>query len=109
MHAATARPGWHLLLCGPTAAWPEPDLAHLGERHADLITIHHLATTPTPGALQDPDGLARRRLGPAAGDNALYLVRPDGHIGYRCGGHDLTGLRNYLRRWLPAVTSGAAS
>jgi hypothetical protein len=30
-----------------------------------------------------------------------HLIRPDGHIGYRCGGTDLDGLQNYLTRWLP--------
>jgi len=109
LHAATARPSWHLLLCGPTSAWPTAELAHLGERHADLITIHHLTATPKPGALRDPGGRASRRLGLAASDTALYLVRPDGHVGYRCGGNDLTGLRTYMRRWLPAVPSEVAS
>jgi hypothetical protein len=32
---------------------------------------------------------------------AQYLVRPDGHIGYRCGGDDLAGLQRYLAHWLP--------
>jgi hypothetical protein len=105
LHDATARPGWHLLLCGPASAWPAREPAPVDERHADLITVHHLTTRGTPGALQDPDGRAHRRLGLAAGDTAVYLVRPDGHIGYRSAGHDLTGLRSYLRRWLPAAAS----
>ena len=32
---------------------------------------------------------------------AQYLIRPDGHIGYRCGGTDLDGLQHYLAHWLP--------
>jgi hypothetical protein len=32
---------------------------------------------------------------------AQYLIRPDGHIGYRCGGTDLNGLQRYLTRWFP--------
>ena len=31
----------------------------------------------------------------------LYLVRPDGHIGYRCAGFDLAGLERHLARLLP--------
>jgi hypothetical protein len=109
LHAATARPGWHLLLCGPTSAWPTPELARIGERHADLITVHHLTNTDTLGVLQDPNGPDRGRHGLATSGTALYLVRPDGHIGYRSGGNDLTGLHSYLRRWLPVLPSEAAS
>jgi len=109
LHAVTARPGWHLLLCGRTSAWPARELAPLGEHHTDLVTVHHLASTATPGALQDSDGSALRRLGLATNDTAVYLVRPDGHIGYRSGGNDLTGLHAYLRRWLPAVASETTS
>jgi 2-polyprenyl-6-methoxyphenol hydroxylase-like FAD-dependent oxidoreductase len=109
LHAATARPAWHLLLCGPTSAWPASELTQLDERHADLFTVHHLADTATPGALQDPGGRARSRLGLAASDTAVYLVRPDGHIGYRSGGNDLTGLHAYVHTWLSAATSETTS
>jgi hypothetical protein len=107
LHTATARPGWHLLLCGPTSAWPARVLGQVSERHADLITVHYLSTTDEPGTLRDPDGRAHRRLGLAADDTALYLVRPDGHIGYRSGGVDLTGLHGYLNRWLPGASRPA--
>ena len=56
----------------------------------------------TPGALHDPDGQALRRLGLTAAHTAQYLVRPDGHVGYRAGGTDATQLARYLRRWLPS-------
>ena len=39
---------------------------------------------------------------------AQYLIRPDGQIGYRCGGDDLAGLQRYLGRWLPNATSRPA-
>jgi hypothetical protein len=68
--------------------------------------VHHLTREATPGALQDLDGQAFTRL--AVTDAAQYLIRPDGHIGYRCGGTDLNGLRNYLTRWLPTTTSRPA-
>jgi hypothetical protein len=37
----------------------------------------------------------------AGNDTTQYLVRPDGHVGYRAGGTDITGLARYLSRWLP--------
>jgi hypothetical protein len=39
---------------------------------------------------------------------AQYLIRPDGHIGYRGGDDDLAGLQCYLARWLPNTTSRPA-
>jgi hypothetical protein len=33
------------------------------------------------------------------GRTAHYLVRPDGHVGYRAAGTDLGGLRRWLERW----------
>ena len=104
LQAATATPSYHLLLCGPTASWPTSTAAFY--RDAGLVAVHHLTRESAPGALHDPDGTALRRLGmDAAGQRAAqYLVRPDGHIGYRAGGTDLTGLHAYLTRWLPGAT-----
>jgi len=102
VHAATAAPGWQLLLCGPVDAWPTAMTNHIGTRHAGLLTMHHLTAQPTPGTLCDQRGQALRRLGLTPDDTAQYLIRPDGHVGYRAGGNDLTGLARYLRRWLSA-------
>jgi hypothetical protein len=66
-----------------------------------MVTTHHVSPTAAPGALQDHDGRALRRLGLRATDAAVYLIRPDGHIGFRSGGADLAGLTAYLRRWVP--------
>jgi hypothetical protein len=104
LHAAIARPGWHLVLCGPASGRLAHEPARLAGHHVDLMTVHHVVVTPTPGALQDADGYALGRLGLDATDTALYLVRPDGHIGYRSSGHDLAGLHAYLNRWLPATS-----
>jgi hypothetical protein len=50
----------------------------------------------------DVDGHAHKRLGLVKhGDAVVFLVRPDGHIGYRPAGHDLHGVRTYLDHWLP--------
>jgi hypothetical protein len=77
------KPGFHLLLCGPSEAWPAGDGSTPGGALAadfpGLVTVHRVA-----------DGSA-----------AHYLVRPDGYVGYRASGTDLSGLRDYLSRWLP--------
>ncbi|MGR6320202.1 FAD-dependent monooxygenase [Micromonospora soli] len=95
LHRLTAAPGWHLLLCGPPGAWPDPLTAAL-DRYA--VSVHRL-TAPASGVDPVP---ALRRLGVARGAAALYLVRPDGHVGYRSGGGEVTGLLAYLERWLGA-------
>jgi 2-polyprenyl-6-methoxyphenol hydroxylase-like FAD-dependent oxidoreductase len=101
LHRALAAAGWHLLLCGPPDAWPAQTMTQLPERYPGLVTVHHLTMQNTPGALHDPDGKALRRLGLTARHTAQYLVRPDGHVGYRAGGTDATQLARYLGRWLP--------
>jgi hypothetical protein len=39
---------------------------------------------------------------------AHYLIRPDGHVGYRAAGTDLDGLQQYLNRWLPRPSAARA-
>ena len=77
-------------------------MTQLQERHPGLVTVHHLTLQNTPGARHDPDGQALRRLGLTAAHTAQYLVRPDGHVGYRAGGTDAAQLARYLGRWLPS-------
>jgi hypothetical protein len=101
-----ATPRLHLLLCGPVGSWNASQLTVLREGHADMLDVHHLTREATPGALQDLDGQTFTRLGVI--DAAQYLIRPDGHIGYRSSGTDLDGLRNYLTRWLPNTPSRPA-
>jgi 2-polyprenyl-6-methoxyphenol hydroxylase-like FAD-dependent oxidoreductase len=106
LQAAAGAPRYHLLLCGPATAWPTSGRAG-PYRAAGLVAVHRLTREAAPGALRDPDGTALRRLGldPESQHAAHYLVRPDGHIGYRAGGTDLTGLVAYLTRWLPGIPS----
>jgi 2-polyprenyl-6-methoxyphenol hydroxylase-like FAD-dependent oxidoreductase len=106
LHAATAATGFHLLLCGPENSWPPATLVGPW-RDAGVVAVDHLSREAAPGALHDPDGTALRRLGldPAGQHTAHYLVRPDGHVGYRAGGTDLTALHAYLTRWLPGIPS----
>jgi 2-polyprenyl-6-methoxyphenol hydroxylase-like FAD-dependent oxidoreductase len=103
---ALAAPGFHLLLCGLPGDWHPSQLTALRHRYPDTLTVHYLTREATPGALQDFDGQVFARLG--VDGTAQYLVRPDGHIGYRCGGDDLAGLQRYLARWLPNTASRPA-
>ena len=100
LHRRTATPGWHLLLCGPPHGWPAGEIDALARRHAGRLTVHRLIDRPSSGEAGEGAVDALRRLGLRPGRNAIYLVRPDGHIGYRAGGTDLTGLHGYLHRWL---------
>jgi len=70
----------------------------LSERYAGLVTVHRLARVAAAGVLHDVRGEAFARLG--VEQTAHYLVRPDGHIAYRSGVTDLSGLERYLARWL---------
>ncbi|MFH8930297.1 FAD-dependent monooxygenase [Streptomyces pristinaespiralis] len=84
LQALTARPGHHLLLCGPPGSWngsPEPAAPARGR--AGLLHVHRLGTdAPWAGTVH-------------------CLVRPDGYIAYLATGTDLTGLSAHLDRWLP--------
>jgi hypothetical protein len=101
LHRATAAPGWHLLLCGPGRTWPAGPVEQLSRGRGGLLTVHRLGAHDEPGALHDPDGHALRRLGLDADAAALYLVRPDGHVGFRSGADGWPALVDYLDRWLP--------
>jgi 2-polyprenyl-6-methoxyphenol hydroxylase-like FAD-dependent oxidoreductase len=99
---ALAAPRFHLLLCGRPGDWDAGQLTAVRARYRDILTVHQLTREATRGALHDLDGQAFARLGVKAA--AQYLLRPDGHIGYRCAGTDLDGFQRYLSRWLPVAT-----
>lgn len=95
-----AAPFMHLLLCGPVAAWNSSEIVQLRRRYHDLLAVTHLSREVSPlidEALIDDGGGALSRLG--VDDTAQYLVRPDGHVAFRCGGADLRGVAAYLREW----------
>jgi 2-polyprenyl-6-methoxyphenol hydroxylase-like FAD-dependent oxidoreductase len=100
LHEALTAPAFHLLLCGPATGWPDDRVAAMRERHGALLAVHRLTGAQSPGILLDPSGDALARLGVV--EAAQYLVRPDGHIGYRSGGTDTLGAERYLARWLGA-------
>jgi hypothetical protein len=70
--------------------------------------IHYLTASSSADALVDTSGEVLSRLGVRnAQDVAQYLVRPDGHIGFRCAGRDLDAVTMYLDRWLGTGGPGA--
>jgi hypothetical protein len=103
---ALAGPCFHLLLCGSPGDWHPSQLTTLGQRYPDTLAVHHPTPTATPGALHDVGGQVITRLG--IDGTGQYLIRPDGHIGYRGGGDDLAGLQRSLARWLPTTPSRAS-
>jgi 2-polyprenyl-6-methoxyphenol hydroxylase-like FAD-dependent oxidoreductase len=105
LHRAVIGPHLSLVLCGEPGAWDGPTLGRLAERHSGLVEIHRLARDAAPGTLLD-GGRALALLGVV--DRAQYLVRPDGHIGFRCGGSELAALMEYLERWFPGPNDRGA-
>ena len=106
LHRAVIGPHFSLVLCGEPGAWDGPTLGRLAERHSGLVEIHRLSRDATPGTLVD-GGRALALLGVV--DRAQYLVRPDGHIGFRCAGSELAALMEYLERWFPGPSDRGAS
>jgi len=103
-----AGPCLHLVLCGAPEGWDRVRLADLTARHEGVLAVHYLTASTTPGALVDGSGGVLSRLGvrgPQA--SAQYLIRPDGHVGFRCAGRDLGAVAIYLRQWLKGNVSRA--
>jgi 2-polyprenyl-6-methoxyphenol hydroxylase-like FAD-dependent oxidoreductase len=99
LHEALAAPAFHLLLCGAADDWPADQIAAMEEQHGALLAVHRLTSVAEAvGVLPDPSGRALARLG--AEQPVQYVVRPDGHIGYRSSGTDTLGAERYLARWL---------
>jgi len=69
-----------------------------GALSADLLRIRRLVppstSTDAVDDLIDDSGVALERLG--VQDSAIYLVRPDGYVAYRCAGTDLAGVDRWF-------------
>jgi hypothetical protein len=95
-----AGPSLHLILCGTHEGWDRSRIAAVTARQPGLVAVHYLTARPSAGALVDTSGGALSRLGVGGThDSAQYLVRPDGHVGFRCAGRDLDAVTMYLARW----------
>ena len=104
LHDILSAPGFHLLLCGP--GWPADTQLQLHNtlgRLSPWLSVQRLnagsrLAASNPNEIQDIHGHAFERLGLSARRPALLVVRPDGHIGFRSQGTDLTGAVEYLQR-----------
>jgi 2-polyprenyl-6-methoxyphenol hydroxylase-like FAD-dependent oxidoreductase len=97
-----AGPSLHLVLCGALEGWDPSQAAAITARQGEWVVIHYLTTRSSPDVLVDSSGEVLSRISVrGAQDSAQYLVRPDGHVGFRCAGRDLGALTMYLDRWLP--------
>lgn len=94
LHRELGGPKFHLLLCGPETAWDGAVILQLEKRYGALLSIRHLSRTGSDSILQDPTGSALALLG--VRDQAIYVIRPDGHVSYRCAGTSLDGLVAHL-------------
>ena len=69
---------------------------------ADLLRVRRLvsseASTHTADVLVDESGVALERLW--VRDSAIYLVRPDGYVAYRCAGTDFGGVDRWIEEAL---------
>jgi hypothetical protein len=100
-------PHLHLLLCGPVPEWNASQVTELGRRFPEVLVIRHLSRDNLEEALVDPDGRASAQLG--VEHTAQYLIRPDGHIAFRCSGTDLTAVAACLGQWLTAKSESVSS
>jgi 2-polyprenyl-6-methoxyphenol hydroxylase-like FAD-dependent oxidoreductase len=95
IHELIGTPTFHVLWCATVN--PSREVSSLARDRP--IALHHLNA-----AVDSVTAATLERLGVARGASALYLVRPDGHIGYRCSGTNAGELARYLDEWLPRPT-----
>lgn len=94
-----------LIFPGPDTAWNPRDLAgDIGRTYGDLLDAYVVTApgdppaSPSSGIRQvcDSKGALAGRYGITCA--CLYLIRPDGYIGYRSAPPTSAGLREYLER-----------
>jgi hypothetical protein len=86
-----------LLFAGDSSGGP---LTRFGRDLQDRYGSRLAAQVIGTGGLADPDGVIHRRYDAEAG--TVYIIRPDGHVGYR--GRDLRGAESDLATRLAGVT-----
>ena len=104
LHDILATPGFHILLCG--RGWPADTQLRLHDalgRLSPWLSVQRLnvgsrLAAASPNEIQDISGLAFERLGLSVRRPELLVVRPDGHIGFRSPGTDISGAVDYLNR-----------
>ncbi|MGH3358901.1 MAG: FAD-dependent monooxygenase [Nocardioidaceae bacterium] len=94
LHDALRRKGFQLLLVGEPETWDRGVSDTLVTEHPGMLSVQLLSREPGPGVLHDATGVAFRRL--RVRGAAVFVVRPDGHIGHRIDEPDLDGARRYL-------------
>ncbi|WP_104104950.1 FAD-dependent monooxygenase [Arthrobacter sp. 08Y14] len=116
LHEILATPGFHILLCGP--GWPADTQLRIHDalgRLSPWLSVQRLnvgsrLAVADPAEIQDVSGLAFERLGLSVRRPEILVVRPDGHIGFRSQGTDITGAVQYLDRLTtPAAGNLAAA
>ena len=93
-----------LLLCGDGEPWSTDRLDAHPACRGGLLRIGRLTRREQRGALADGNGDALTRLGVEG--TAQYLIRPDGYVGFRCGGQEFDALERYLAEWHAPPGSG---
>jgi len=90
----------HVLLCGGAEAFSESAdaLERITQRYGDSVAVRRLSRSPALDTLVDASGAALARLGVRA--SGVYVVRPDGYVGYRCAGVELGDMERWMSGWL---------
>jgi 2-polyprenyl-6-methoxyphenol hydroxylase-like FAD-dependent oxidoreductase len=102
LHDELPLAAYWLLLCGPLSAWQGSGVQLLAERYRGVLVIDRLTKEDGVKVLLDvgDDALGRLGVDGTRHATAQYLVRPDGHIAFRCAGSELESLETYVASWL---------
>jgi 2-polyprenyl-6-methoxyphenol hydroxylase-like FAD-dependent oxidoreductase len=103
LHRELSGPRFQMLLCGPEVEWDAGSVMALEKKYPGLLSIRHLAREGSESALLDPTGEILKMLGVQS--LATYVIRPDGHVGYRSAGDSLAGAEAHLSRILRIADS----
>ena len=99
VHRLVGPPGHHVLLLGPSTAWDPRAVAEL--ERTPGVSVHLIRPGTATGGSRDETGEVWRRL--HAGGFSQYVIRPDGHLGFRADGTDIGPLLEWLVPRRPTV------